>query len=99
VREESRDTRSLVGAKVALVKEVCENAAPSRCSESALEIHRPLQFREGLVSAREAPAEAGYVSRLLGSIPKLSRLLRNQSIVRLVDGWPKIVAENGRAVC
>ena len=45
------------GAKIALVKEVCENAEPSRSSESALEIHRPVQFRGTGFGASVAPTD------------------------------------------
>jgi hypothetical protein len=45
-------------ARIALVKEVCENAEPSRSSDSALQIHRPVQFRGTGFGASVAPPTA-----------------------------------------
>jgi hypothetical protein len=44
-------------AKIALIKNVCENGEPSRSSKSALEIYRPVQLRGTGFGASVAPTD------------------------------------------
>jgi hypothetical protein len=66
------------GAKIASVKEVCENA------ELALEVHRPVQFRGTGFGASVAPTDDTSGNSLAGGETHRSQFETARSVVELI---------------